>query len=197
VGRTWGTSLTALALAAITLTGCSSSAPPAEEPPQEAATVEETGTDTDVVAAGPDLTDPAFLADACRLTEDALNDPNLTNAASMDVPEYWAANFPAVPGDGHVYCEQTLNSASVTTTWVILGDTVADFPVLEQWVNEASAAGGFALVGAGMDSTRQAAHGEISGTTSTQLTADGKPYLAGFRSFGDDRYLQIWIQPAP
>ena len=189
--RTWGSTLGVLALSAIALTGCSGGAtdPTAGEGASDEAAAE-------AVEPALDLSNPDVIGELCHINDNALTNPAVTNAATTEVPEYWTANFPAVPGDGTVYCEQTLNSNGLTTTWVILDDTVAGFPVLEQWVSDAQAAGYATLTGAGIETTRQVANGEVIGTANSQLSGDGKEFFAGFRSF-DDRYLQIWIQPAP
>lgn len=191
--RAWSSVFGVVALAVTMLTGCASAGQtipspdaPANEPPAEES-VEEPALD---------LASDEVLLEICGIKEEALDSPIVTNVATADVPEYWTANFPPVPGNGHVYCAQTLTSNGLTNTWVYLDDSVEDFPIVEQWLAEVQAAGYPRFELGDLETLRLVANGGEVGTAVMQVAGDGKEYFAGVRAYGDSR-LQIWIQPYP
>lgn len=203
-----GTSARAAALTAalLLITGCSaqadSSPAAAETAPATTQTPAPAGSEVldDIPLDDPaslDLTDERVLRAVCGVTEDALRNPHLESAASLAIPDYWVAEgFPVPEVEHPVFCTQRLLSNDVVTTWVMLRDATASFPVAQQWIAGLEEAGYSHRDGSDAELIQQVAQGEISGLGDGEWWADERPYLAGVRAY-DAGSIMLLIQPMP
>jgi len=197
----------ALTAALLLITGCSaqadSSPTAAETAPAGVQTPAPTGSEVldDIPLvddpARLDLTDERVLRAVCGITEDALRNTHLESGASLTVPEYWVAEgFPVPEVEHPVFCTQRLLTNDVVTTWVMLRDATASFPIAERWMAGVEEAGYSHRDGSDAELIRQVAHGEVSGLGHGEWWADERPYLAGVRAYGTGS-IMLLIQTKP
>jgi len=197
---------TALMAALLLSTGCGaqaeSSPAAAETAPAAARTAAPAGSEVldDIPLDDParlDLTDERVLRAVCGITEDALRNTHLESGASLTVPDYWVAEGFPVPEIEHpVFCTQRLLTNDVVTTWVMLRDATANFPIAEQWIAGVEDAGYSHRDGSDAELIRQVAQGEVSGLGDGKWWADERPYLAGVRAYGTGS-IMLLIQTKP
>jgi len=196
----------ALTAALLLITGCSaqadSSPAAADTAPAAMQTPAPTGSEVldDIPLDDParlDLTDERVLRAVCGITEDGFRNTHLESGASLTVPEYWVAEgFPVPEVEHPVFCTQRLLTNDVVTTWVMLRDATASFPIAERWIAGVEEAGYSHRDGSDAELIRQVAHGEVSGLGDGEWWADERPYLAGVRAYGTGS-IMLLIQTKP
>lgn len=189
MGKLWKVSAVLIGVAV--LASCGTEAPSAD--PAEDSVVE---VPSETAAVGPDLSDEAVLQELCGFSDEVLALDTYSVAAYAEAPEFWlAAGVPAVNTQDALYCEET---SGVTFMSVRLEGAAENLPVAEEWIAGVEAAG-YAPQGAPgyqIDTIRQLARGEMTGTGSFQWFKEGQTYGVGVRAF-NDKALQLWVQNIP